>query len=88
MGSDGTDIGAVESNPRLTLTEVRSVGTNVQVRFTTVSDRNYQLQYKSELTAPSWITLPGTATGSGGIVTATNLGAGVLPRGFYRAFQQ
>jgi hypothetical protein len=86
LGSDGTDIGALEVNYVLTATETRKVGNNIQVRFTTVSDKNYGVQYKSTVRQIGWTTLPGTISGTGGIVTFTDIGAAGLSQRFYRAF--
>lgn len=87
LGSDGTDIGALEVNHILTLTGLSKVGSNVHLSFTSVSDKIYRLEYKSSLTDSSWIVIPGVIAGTGGIVTATNFGAGLSPSRFYRAFQ-
>ena len=85
-GSDGTDIGAFESNPVLSLTGVSILGGDVGVGFTTISTNTYQLQYKEQVTDSTWVTLPGIISGTGGIVTATNTGAAFLPERFYRVF--
>jgi len=40
----------------------------VHLRFTTVSDKTYRLQYKSEATASTWVTLstnPSSSTSRG-----------------------
>jgi len=68
-GSDGTDIGAVEVDHILRMIGVTRVATNVQVGFTTVSDKTYGLEYNPDLTTSSWTTLPSAIAGTGGIVT-------------------
>lgn len=85
---DGTDIGAFEVNPVLTATETRRVGANVQVRFTTVSDKTYGVEYRPEVGEGPWMALPGIVTGTGGIVTYTDVNAAALPRRFYRIFER
>jgi hypothetical protein len=87
-GSDGTDIGATEVDPTLRLTRVSKSGDDVHVRFTTVSDKTYRLQYRSEVAEAPWLTLPFTVAGSGGIVTVTNMEVGSLRGRFYRAVEQ
>ncbi len=82
-GSDGTDIGALEVNPVLTATESRKWGSDIQVRFTTVSDKTYRVQYKADVNS-AWTTLPESIAGTGGIVTYTDIGAASLPRRFYQ----
>jgi hypothetical protein len=88
FGGDGTDIGAFEVNHILTGTEARRVGNDVQVRFTTVSDKTYGVEYRPEAGEGPWTQLPGVVTGTGGIVTYTDAGAATLPRRFYRIFER
>ena len=87
MWSDGSDIGAMEVNHVLTMTEARKSDSNILVRFTSVSDKTYGLQYKDESSGAIWTTLPGLMSGSGGMVTAINAGASSIPRRFYGAFE-
>ena len=86
FGGDGTDIGAFEVNHILTGTEARRSGDDIQVRFTTVSDKTYGVEYRSEVDEGPWTELPGFVAGTGGIVTYTDTGAANLPRRFYRIF--
>ncbi|HXT39410.1 MAG TPA: hypothetical protein VN887_05255, partial [Candidatus Angelobacter sp.] len=88
LGSDGTDIGAVEVDYVLRIIGVKRVGSSILLKFTSVSDKAYGLEYTPDLSAPSWVPLSELVVGTGGIVTLTNNGAGLLPAGFYRAFQQ
>ncbi len=88
FGGDGTDIGAFELNHILTGTEARRVGSNVQVRFTTVSDKTYGVEYRPEVGEGPWTELPGIVPGTGGIVTYTDANAASLPRRFYRVFER
>ena len=87
-GSDGTDIGAFEANPILSMTGLALVGEDLHVSFTTVSTGTYRVQYKPHLSDSTWTILSGVMSGTGGIVTVTNLGAGLLPAGFYRIYRQ
>ncbi len=83
-GSDGTDIGALEVNHVLTATDVRRIGNDILVRFTSVSDKTYGVEYRSEIYGAVWIRVPITIAGTGGLVTYTDADAGLLPRRFYR----
>ncbi len=85
---DGTDIGALEVNHILTGTEVRIEGNDVWVRFTSVSDKTYGIEYRSEATSAAWIGLPGTVTGTGGFATYVDVNAASQPRRFYRIFER
>jgi hypothetical protein len=86
FGGDGTDIGAFEMNHILTGTEARRVADDILVRFTTVSDKTYGVEYRPEVGDGPWTELPGTVAGTGGIVTYTDVNAATLPRRFYRIF--
>jgi len=88
LGSDGTDIGAVEVDHILRMTAVTRTATDVYVRFTTFSDRAYGLEYNADLKTFSWTALPDEIVGTGGIVAVTNFGFGLSPSRFYRAFQR
>ncbi len=88
LGSDGTDIGAFEVNPILTGTEARRGGNDMQVRFTTVSDKTYGVQCRPEAHTGLWTTLPGVISGTGGIVTYTHTNGAQFPRRFYRFFER
>src|SRR5204862_8273827 len=89
IGGDGTDIGALEVDHVLRFTDIRRSGPDIFVRFTSVSDKVYQLQSKSDVREAQWTNLPQAIAGSGGMVTATNIGAaGTAGRRFYRAFEQ
>jgi hypothetical protein len=88
FSGDGTDIGAFEVNHILTGTETRRAGDDIQVRFTTVSDKTYGVEYRPEVGEGPWTELPGTVAGTGGIVTYTDVNAATLPRRFYRIFER
>ena len=86
--SDGTDIGALEVNHILVLTEVSMNNQAALIEFTSVSDRRYSLQYKSDLLSAFWTVLQSNVLGSGGIVTVCDPAAVTNSHRFYRAFQQ
>ena len=88
LGGDGTDIGGFEVNHILTGTEARRAGDDIQVRFTTVSDKTYGVEYRPEVGEGPWTELPGTVAGTSGIVTYTDVNAATLPRRFYRIFER
>jgi hypothetical protein len=88
FGGDGTDIGAFEVNHILIGTETRRVGNDIVVRFTTVSDKTYGVEFRTQVGDDSWTELPGTVAGTGGIVTYTDVNAATLPRRFYRIFER
>jgi len=83
-GGNASDIGAFESDPVLRCTGLKVQGNDVLIKFTSLSDLDYSLQYRSNLPSSVWLTIPGSVRGSGGIVTATNYGAASLPKLFYR----
>ena len=83
--SDGSDVGAYEAGLRM-VTCQRS-GNDLQVSFTTVVGRNYEIQSRSDLVAGDWGTLPGASPGTGGIVPRTISNALSQPKQFYRARQ-
>jgi hypothetical protein len=71
-------------NPVLRATRVQRNGSDILIRFTSVSDKSYFLEYKNNVNVAVWTTLPGSVQGSGGIVTGKDAGAGFLPQRFYR----
>jgi hypothetical protein len=85
--SDGTDIGALEMDPTLRFTDIQWWGSEIHLRFTTVSDRTYDVQYRPRALGGAWTTLPEVIAGTGGIVTMTNRGLAEVPQRFYRARQ-
>lgn len=85
--SDGTDIGALEVDPVLRATEVCRSGDDVHVRFTSVSDKVYGVEYKPAWSAREWIILNGTVPGTGGNATFVDTGAASVPFRCYRVFE-
>ena len=86
-GGDGSDIGALEVDHNLRCTGVQRIGSNILVRFTSVSDRQYGMRTKFNLT-DAWLTLPAIIRGSGGIVTMTNFGSADRLMRFYQPFTE
>jgi autotransporter-associated beta strand protein len=69
----------------LHVTEIAKDGSNVDISFTTVAGRSYELHSTSDLAAGSWETLISDIYSFGGIVTVTDPNATSQPRRFYRA---
>ncbi len=70
------------------ITDVKQVGGSVHLKFTSVSDKAYGLEYKLALSESSWTSLSELVVGTGGIVTVTNNETGLLSSQFYRAFER
>ena len=47
-------------------------GTNIFLNWSAVSGQTYQLEYKDDLTAPTWTPMGDPVTGTGGTLTLTN----------------
>lgn len=71
--------------PRFTAINV--AGTNVALRFSTVSNQLYVVESRDELTAGSWATVTNNVPGTGGIIAVTNRLSPTLSRRFYRVRQ-
>lgn len=71
---------------RLRIDSIASAGRDVGVQFRTVPGMKYRVEYRDDLVAGSWVTLPGygTVTGSGSVISASDPGAAVLTKRFYR----
>jgi len=68
-------------------TTIAVAGTNVALSFSTVSNQQYLIESRNELTVGSWETVTNAVPGSGSIVTVTNhTSQGGLSR-FYRVRQ-
>ena len=66
------------------ITGFQPVGADMQISFTTGSNKVYRVESRDELTSGSWTTLTNDIVGSGAIMTATDAGAATLPKRFYR----
>jgi len=51
---------------------IQPAGTNLLVTWPGVAGQTYQLEYKDDLTAPTWTPLDGPVAGTGGTLTLTN----------------
>jgi lysophospholipase L1-like esterase len=71
--------------PRFTTINV--AGTNVALRFSTVSNQLYVVESRDTLTPSSWATVTNNVPGSGGIIAVTNRVASILSGRFYRVRQ-
>ena len=88
IGSDGTDIGAFEVNHRLVVTAIRRSGSDIQIGFTTLSDKSYDVRYRLNIDSGSWISLPGPINGTGGIFTYLDVNTAEQQKRFYRILQR
>jgi hypothetical protein len=66
---DETDIGAYESDLRLT--NLARVSNDLQLSFTTIVGKNYRLQSRPSLVLGGWNSLGGIMAGNGGIEAST-----------------
>jgi hypothetical protein len=71
--------------PRFTAINV--AGTNVALKFSTVSNQFYIVESRDDLATGSWATVTNNVPGSGGIVAVTNEVPVNLPQRFYRVRQ-
>jgi hypothetical protein len=70
-----------DSIPRVI--SIKTVGQDVQVRFTTINGLTYFLEARTNLVSDGWTPLIGFTSG-GGNVTVIEPGAALLPQRFYR----
>jgi len=82
-GGDGSDIGAYEADPNLRIVAIEKVGGDLRLRFNTLYGRTYAVESEDNLDN-SWSTLSNNIPGTGGSAQAEDIGAGNLPRRFYR----
>jgi hypothetical protein len=82
LGGDGSDIGAYEVAVRIT--EVRNMGNDIRLRFTSALDQSYAVQSRTNLPTGTWTTLAGAISGNGGIAQTTVTNAFTQPTQFYR----
>ncbi|MFL6515241.1 MAG: choice-of-anchor Q domain-containing protein [Chthoniobacterales bacterium] len=85
VNGDGSDIGAYEADLRLT--SLARVSNNLQLNFTTIVGKSYQLQSRPSLVMGGWNGVGGALAGNGGIEgsTATNAFSSAVQ--FYRILQ-
>ena len=51
---------------------LQTCGTNLILNWTGIAGQTYQLEYKDDLTSPTWTPLGSPVTGNGGTLTTTN----------------
>ena len=68
----------------LHITSIASSATNAVLRFDTVRNKYYRVQYREDLTAGAWQMLPGTVAGTGFPEEVADPSAASLPQRFYR----
>lgn len=66
------------------ITALQRDGANIRIRFTTLSNKLYGVDYRTNLAAGSWTSLTNNLTGTGGTMTVTNIGAASRAKCFYR----
>jgi hypothetical protein len=84
-GGDGSDIGAYEAGTRITGSA--RTGNDLQVTFTSILGKDYELQTRTNLALGGWNPLPGSKAGTGGIVPITVANAFSSGSQFYRVHQ-
>ncbi|HKS36682.1 MAG TPA: fibronectin type III domain-containing protein [Verrucomicrobiae bacterium] len=70
--------------PQLSGPQIDSINGNVTIPWTAIPGSTYQLQYKNQLSDPSWTNLGGPMTASGENVSAVDAGNSGAVRRFYR----
>jgi spore coat protein A len=66
------------------ITAIQLSGPNVQVSFSTTSNRLHFVERRDDLLTGSWSMLTNNIAGDGGIKTVTDPGAAALPKRYYR----
>jgi hypothetical protein len=85
-GGDGSDIGAYEADLRL-LTFARMTN-DLQLTFTSIVGKNYQVQSGSNLVAANWSSSGSIVPGNGGVISLPAIGAFSQPAPkFFRVLQ-
>jgi uncharacterized repeat protein (TIGR03803 family) len=71
--------------PANQISAIQITGTNVLVTIPSVAYEMYQLQFSSSMTPTNWVNQGGSVSNSlGALLTVTNFGGALLPKGFYR----
>ena len=85
-GGDGSDIGAYEADLRLI--NFARMTNDLQLTFTTIVGKNYQLQSVSNLVTANWGSFGNNVPGNGGVISLPATGAFTQPAPkFFRALQ-
>ncbi|HXI84968.1 MAG TPA: hypothetical protein VNL17_12850 [Verrucomicrobiae bacterium] len=72
---------SVDSIPQIV--SIRTVGDDVEIRFTTSAGATYIPEYRTNMASGSWIPFP-SIVALGGTTSMIDLGAALLPQKFYR----
>jgi hypothetical protein len=81
LGIDNLSFSANVASP--SPLNIQVSGTNIFLNWAGAAAQTYQLEYKNDLTAPSWTPLGGQVTGTSQTLALTN-NFGGSPQGFYR----
>jgi len=68
----------------LRITAIQRVSNNIVINFATGSNKVYRVDWRNDLKTGVWATLTNGIVGTGGTMTATDVGAASLPQRFYR----
>lgn len=66
------------------ITGIERSGSNVLIKFRTLTNHSYLVERKDDLLPGSWSPVSNSVAGTGGIVTVQDTNAGTLPKRFYR----
>jgi hypothetical protein len=66
------------------ITQVATVGNDVQISCSTVANRTYQLQRRDSLDPSSWVNAGPPTNGTGGVVVLIDSGRATNEARFYR----
>ena len=74
------------NQPANQISAVQPVGNDMAVSLPSVAGETYQLQFTTDLTSGNWSNVAGVSVTNsiGALMTLTNFGGALLPRGFYR----
>jgi hypothetical protein len=84
-GGDGSDIGAYEADLRLTKTA--KMTNDLQLSFTSILGKNYQLQSRASLVSGNWGSFGNIISGNGGVATLTATNAFSQKVQFFKVLQ-
>ena len=68
----------------LVITAVTPAGTNIQISFTTGTNKVYEIERRDSFNSGNWTVVTNGIVGTGGIMSITDVGAATLPKRFYR----
>ena len=76
--------GVVLDSSSVVVSQIFISGQDVQVQILSAVGHTYQLQRSGSLAPANWLSVGGSQSGTGGVLTFTNSAALVQPQGFYR----